>query len=385
MSLLLFIALLSTTSSTIINIFEESGLQYEKIGKAKLIDASRVCLSHNVSLTPYVDALAMGEEAEEADMVMLKAHMRRVFEDTCHEFNLTDEFTSSQSDINLKVKPSKYLNDYGLKFNIKKFQNDLLALFLHNKINAPFFDAFEKGLMKDEVGIEFAKSAVFLPRRCDISTMTIEAQYCSWEDKSVLESEIYAIAHTGQMMEKSKAFVLYEVPDYVLIKGDEIFPVNFDSCKAMDGTYFLCMEKIRTYCDITTITSCDLYAMPTDKDFYFTRSYGSGMIVATNLSEVNIDGTMVKAVSPVFTYHTSQYVEKDADDQPLILQTTKTSPAMLKAPLPELTQEAEKAVRSAKQPIRLYRITRKGIDMLNDKPSKASVWDDVRDFFMHLV
>ncbi|VDK61946.1 unnamed protein product [Cylicostephanus goldi] len=182
----------------------------------------------------------MSEEAEEADLVMLKAHMRRVFEDTCHEFNLTDEFTSSHSDSTLKAKPSKYVNEYGLKFNTKKFENDLVALFLHNKLNAPFFSAFEK------------------------------------------------IAHTGQLMKKSNAFVLYEVPEYVLINGDEIFPVNFDSCKAMNGTYFLCMEKIRTYCDITTITSCDLYAMPTDKDFYFTRSYGSGMIVATNLSVRNL-------------------------------------------------------------------------------------------------
>lgn len=87
------------------------------------------------------------------------------------------------------------------------------------------------------------------------------------------------------------------------------------------------------------------------------------------------------------------------------------------ASFPELCDSAEEIVRSVKKAIRLHRVNRKGIAMLSNQvsyllnllivhlwgsdivagysefalnfayfqPGKTSVWDDVREFFLHLI
>ncbi|VDM68412.1 unnamed protein product, partial [Strongylus vulgaris] len=296
------------------------------------MDEDKMCKWQNVSLASYANALTMNEDAEEVDLVMLKAYLQRAFNEICREFNLTNESTSSQSELAIiNARPSKYLNGIRLKWNVRKFRNDLTNLFLYNKIDVPFYSTFEKELFDDEVDIdEFAQTTAVFPKRCEAEDMIVEAQYCPIYDKSTMEGDVYAISHTGQMMEKSKVFLLYDVPNYVLVNGEDVIPIEFDSCKAMNGTSFLCTEKAKSHCDVTAINSCNIYAESTASNFYRARSYGNAVIVATNLPEVKIDGVAINVVSPVFTYHTSQYIEKDEDDQPLIMQSSRTSPATMK-------------------------------------------------------
>ncbi|KAK6037390.1 hypothetical protein COOONC_25106 [Cooperia oncophora] len=232
--------------------------------------------------------------------------------------------------------------------------------------------------------------------------MAIDVLLCSNFESSAQQGVLYAIVHAGQFMPENEAFVFYEVPEYVVVieEEDEIIPVEFESCHIMNGSYFMCMERAHGECDINTMDSCDIFAQSTATNFTFIRSFGTGRIVATNQPEVNITGSMVKAPSNIFTHHTSYELEETEDDESKLVSYSKTTAVENEVSFPSMSHAARDAVHANHHATRLYRLTAEGIPVcatrlrfiafhklveLVAEPGKASVWDDVRDFFLHLI
>ncbi|RCN47061.1 hypothetical protein ANCCAN_06892 [Ancylostoma caninum] len=386
MLLLLIFALCSLGAPSITDIFDKNGLQYEKIGRARLIDGRERCKSRRFSMLPYVNALTMNEAASDTDFLILKAHLQQMFDDVCHSFNLTAEIAPAPQESSIiNAGPSGLMERFQLRWNVQKFGNDLRTFFLYNKISSPFYDLIGKEWFDDDSDIEdFVDTAAVFPQRCESAPMAVVATVCS-DIESAREGDLYAIVHAGQLMEKSKVFVLYDVPEYVLVSGEDVVPVEFESCEALNGTIFVCTERGRCKCDVSTMESCEIYAENAATDFTFIRQYGTGILVATNLPEVRIGNSTVPAVSPVFKAHISYNIEKDEDGHPQLRYSAETTPVITQASFPELCRSAEESVHSATEAIRLYRVNRKGIPMLSNQPGKSSVWEDVRDFFFHLM
>ncbi|PIO67589.1 hypothetical protein TELCIR_10653 [Teladorsagia circumcincta] len=234
---------------------------------------------------------------------------------------------------------------------------------------------------------EFAAASIVFPKSCYVPDMTVSVLLCSNFESAAQQGILYAIAHAGQFMPENEAFVFYEVPEYVVVieEEDDIIPVEFDSCHVMNGSYFLCMERAHGECDINTMDSCDIFAQSTASNFTFIRTFGDGRIVATNQPEVNITGSIVKAPSPIFTYRTSYEMEESEDDESKLVPYSKTVSVENEVSFPSMSHGANDAVHATHHAIRLYRLNRKGIPLLSNQPGKASVWEDVRDFFIHLI
>ncbi|KAK6733946.1 hypothetical protein RB195_017611 [Necator americanus] len=388
MLLVIIFALCSTGSSSITDTFSKNGLQYEKIGKAKLIDGSRTCNSRKFSILTYTNALTMSEaSASNTDFVILRAQLQQTFHNICSSFNLTTEHAPAQYEPSiLNAQPLGYLDRFHLKWNVKKFANDLITFLLYNKISSPFHALIDEEWLDDDIDMEeFVEKTLVFPTRCESTHMVVVAKLCSDFEETALEGDLYAIAHTGQMMEKSNAFVFYDVPEYVLVNGDDVTAVEFESCRVVNGSSFVCTEKDESRCDVSMMKSCDIYVEPISADFSFTRPFGTGMIIATNQRELTIAGSAVYADSPIFSYHISQKIEKDEDGREQLVQSAIDTPISSQVSFPELCHSAEEAVRTRTKAIRLYHVNRKGVPMLCNQHGKASVWEDVRDFFLHLI
>ncbi|EYB89713.1 hypothetical protein Y032_0228g2857 [Ancylostoma ceylanicum] len=386
MLLQLIFVLCSLGASSITDTFDKNGLQYEKIGKARLIDGREKCKSRRFSMLPYVNALTMSEGATDTDFLILKTHLQQMFDDVCRSFNLTGEVAPPPNEASiLNAGPSGFMERFRMRWDVQKFGNDLRAFLLYNQISSPFYGLIGKEWFDEDSDIgDFVDTAVMFPQRCESASMAVVATVCT-DIESAQEGDLYAIVHAGQLMEKSKVFVLYDVPEYVLVTGDSAVPVEFESCEALNGSSFVCLERGGCKCDVSTMESCEIYAENAATDFTFIRRYGTGTLVATNLPEVKIGNITVAAVSPVFKYRLSYNIEKDEDGRPQLRYSTETTPVITQASFPELSHNAEESVHKATEAIRLYRVHRKGIAMLSDRPGKASMWEDVRDFFLHLM
>ncbi|VDL80993.1 unnamed protein product [Nippostrongylus brasiliensis] len=270
-----------------------------------------------------------------------------------------------------------------------KYRHDLEELFLFSRISPSFYQLIDQKWVEEDTEVaEFAASAAAFPKKCNVAEFTIDMLMCENFDEATAQGTLYAVAHAGQFMRENDAFVFYDVPEYVVAidDQDEIVPVEFLSCYVVvrNGSSFVCMERTRSECDITTMESCDIFAISTANDFQFIRHYGTGVIVATNKHEVNITGTMMEAPTPIFTLHTTFEIENDGDEQSLVTYAKK-SPVENEVSFPGMSAAARDAVQTSKEAIRMYRITRKGIPILSVQPGKASVWDDFMGFFLHLV
>ncbi|KHJ97853.1 hypothetical protein OESDEN_02170 [Oesophagostomum dentatum] len=369
MFVIVFLALCSGVTSSVSDVFTRNGLQFEKIGRTKLIDGSRACNSRRISLLPYVDTLTLNEEADEVDFLILKARLQQTFSDTCQTFNLTiDNSTLAYESSVTSGRPSRYLDRFRLEWNVRKYRLDLTTLLTHSKFHAPFYPAIEEDWLNEEIDSEeFAVSTIIVPERCEVAEMALVARLCADFQETAKNGDLYAIVHAGEMVENSKVFVYYEVPEYVLVVGKDAIPVEFGSCEAVNGSFFLCTERARSSCDVTTMASCEIYARSTPANFSFSRRFGSGTIVATNLPEMYVDGSHISVNSPVFTYRISQHIEKDSADLPVVVEFLTTAPAVVEESFPKLTREAEEAVHSSAGALQLHRTSRKGVHVLSNQ------------------
>ncbi|KAK5971499.1 hypothetical protein GCK32_007307 [Trichostrongylus colubriformis] len=376
---ILFFFFLSSVSASSVESFRDKGLQYEEFGKARLMLEREQCSPRKLDMSKYVDAL-VEDEVSYVDGLILRAKLQSVFADACHSFNLSTGGPSSteatenniqKEQSSLKhFRASGYLDRYRLLWTAQKFDNDLRSLFLYNKINPAFFSIVDqKWFDKDSDLSEAAAAAIAFPTACNIEGLSITALICSKYEASAPQGVLYAIVHAGQFMPGNHAFVHYEVPEYVIVNEDEdeITPVEFDSCRVTNGSAFLCMERAHGECDITTMDSCDIFAMSTATNFTLIRTYGTGQIVATNQQEVNITGTMVKAASPIFTHHISYEMEETEDDESRLISYSKTVAVENEVSFPSMSHSANDAVHAANKAIRLYRLTRKGIPLLSNQ------------------
>lgn len=326
-------------------------------------------------MSTYINAMAEDEDSD-VDGLILKTQLRNTFANVCRTFNLSSGTTLPSEAVLNFTAASGYLEQHRIRWSVQKFESELRSLFLFNKINPKWVNDV----------VDIATAAINFPMRCDTANLTVDILLCSDSEGTAQQGTLYAIAHSGQFMPENEAYVFYDVPEYVvqIDDQDEIVPVEFDSCKVVNGSSFVCMERARCDCDITTMNACDIYAQSTAKDFTFARHYGTGMIIATNMPEVNVTGSTVKVASPIFTRHTSYELETE-DGEPSLVAYTKIAPVENEVSFPGMAHAARDDVRSAKEAVRLYRVTRKGVPLLTNQPGKASVWDDVRDFFLHLV
>ncbi|VDL76303.1 unnamed protein product [Nippostrongylus brasiliensis] len=333
--------------------FKEKGIQYEEFGRARLLLERGRCKLRRFAMSTYINSVAENEDSD-VDGLILKTAMRTTFVNVCRSHNISTGVPAATDEV----------------------------------IAAEKLRPLQKWVEEDTEVAEFAAAAAAFPRQCNVAEMTIDMLMCENFDEATAQGTLYAVAHAGQFMRENDAFVFYDVPEYVVAidDQDEIVPVEFLSCYVVvrNGSSFVCMERTRSECDITTMESCDIFAISTANDFQFIRHYGTGVIVATNKHEVNITGTMMEAPTPIFTLHTTFEIENDGDEQSLVTYAKK-SPVENEVSFPGMSAAARDAVQTSKEAIRMYRITRKGIPILSVQPGKASVWDDFMGFFLHLV
>ncbi|VDO21901.1 unnamed protein product [Haemonchus placei] len=371
-------AVLSSGYATIVEDFKDKGIQYEEFGRARLMLERERCFPRRFALTKYVNSL-VEDEVSDVDGLILRTKLQNTFATVCNNFNLSTVAPHVPDGTESFQQASGYLERFRLIWTTRKFDNDLRTLILHNKINPAFFSLIDEQWYDDDLEVsEFAAAAIVFPKSCNIAELTISVLLCSNFEDSAQQGVLYAIAHAGQFMPENKAFVFYEVPEYVVVVEEEgeIIP---------NGSFFLCMERAHGECDINTMDSCDIFALSTASNFTFVRTLGTGKIVATNQPEVNVNGTMVKASSPIFIHHFSCEMEETEDDDTRLVTYSKVVPVENEISFPGMSLSAKDAVHASHLAVRLYRLTRKGIPLLSDQPGKASVWDDVRDFFFHLI
>ncbi|VDP09389.1 unnamed protein product [Heligmosomoides polygyrus] len=329
---LMTLALLYSTCSANEERFKEKGIQYEEFGRARLMLDSESCRSRRLPMSTYINAMAEDEDSD-VDGLILKTQLRNTFANVCRTFNLSSGTTLPSEAVLNFTAASGYLEQHRIRWSVQKFESELRSLFLFNKINPVFVQLIDQKWVNDVVDI--ATAAINFPMRCDTANLTVDILLCSDSEGTAQQGTLYAIAHSGQFMPENEAYVFYDVPEYVvqIDDQDEIVPVEFDSCKVV---------------------------------------------------EVNVTGSTVKVASPIFTRHTSYELETE-DGEPSLVAYTKIAPVENEVSFPGMAHAARDDVRSAKEAVRLYRVTRKGVPLLTNQPGKASVWDDVRDFFLHLV
>lgn len=384
MIILIIFSLLSVGFASIADKFENNGILYKELGRAKLMFDSKICLPQRFDMDRYINNTAANESSDVYAQTIWKTTFYNAFAEICSSFNLSDG--SSISDTALSNEVRDYLVRIGLNRKLQKFHHDLRAFFLYNRIPLAFFDLVDKKWLADGEDLsEFLEKVVAFPVKCDLEWGVVYLLLCPSFDEFAQDGTLYAIAHAGQFMAEGQIYVSQEVPEYVVMDGNgRLVPIDINDCKVMHTSIYVCMSRAVSSCDVTTMTGCEIVAQRTTDGFMAIKSFDTDNIVATNLPEINLTGTTVNVPTPIFIHHTLYRLEVDGDERRYI-PYSKVTPVKIKESFPSLSYSATKAVLSTKETIRLYNITRKGIPMLSNQSGKGSVWENVKDFFLHLI
>ncbi|CAI4231755.1 unnamed protein product [Auanema sp. JU1783] len=382
---LLFL-LFPLVAATPLEHFRQNGIVYDLYGQGRLIQGDEQCRPWTMNIFAYVDMFNT-KEMTEYGRAILKRRLFESFAKICQTFQIETDVTQlsemTPSDEQLSLR---FMDRFELAWNVLKFERDLKSLFLEHKINTPFLflvNEPELRLFQLPSKEEFAQMTTIFPNMCNLTELSLETKVCTKVNNPSMSGNIYAIAHSGMFVNHEEAYVYYDVPKYVIIDKDRVAAVDVSKCKVIFGTYIYCFTTIPTKCNTTSLDGCQLMGVKSNMDaFYLARQFGTGQIVATKMKEADVlgNGTMINVPSNQFSLRLSyrSSVEGHVIDEVRMMPVQNENPAT-----PFILGETLHVL--GEKPIALYKVVRKGQVYFSHKMPRPTVWDGVRDFFLHLV
>ncbi|PAV89562.1 hypothetical protein WR25_11053 isoform A [Diploscapter pachys] len=375
----ILVTLFGLSAATILDSFKDHGIVHEVYGEGRLVEEKEKCTTYKMELFDYINSLHTNEMTE-MGKEMLKRRIYSSFEAVCKSFEVPIEQETSVKFGKINRPTLRFMDRFEIEWNAQKFERDLQSLFLENKIGNPFLNTIgnDSLLLAGSVSPQdFSQRTTIFPNKCNVDEMIIHAQLCFNISNNPQSGSVYALAHAGEFLADDAVFAYYEIPEFVLITAESVFPINLSQCKVVFGTYIYCFGTPSSDCDLKTLAGCPIYGRKAGDGFTFSRTFGtSGKIFATTNIEVDIfnNGTMTPVPAQIFTthlHHDGNGVVTSVDITP-VKQNTSIFPEI---------EDSTIAVLNGEESTHLYEAQQRGKPYLSHKRYDQTAWEAVRSFF----